>query len=71
MSNFFFRYQEIAEWIKNFEVRSDDVWIITFPRSGTTWTQEMVWLLKNDLNFEKALKEYRGHRSPFLEYVEI
>lgn len=28
------RYKEIAERIKSFNVRSDDIWIVTYPKSG-------------------------------------
>lgn len=28
--------------IKDFKVYDDDIWIITNPKCGTTWTQEMV-----------------------------
>ena len=31
-----------------------DVWVVTPPKCGTTWTQEMVWLLANDLDYEGA-----------------
>ncbi|XP_058833563.1 luciferin sulfotransferase-like [Topomyia yanbarensis] len=57
----------IAERIKKLEVFKDDVWVITFPKCGTTWTQEMVWLLNNDLNFECAKKLSLEERFPFLE----
>jgi hypothetical protein len=33
--------------IKSMEVYEDDIWIITFPKCGTTWTQEMVILFKS------------------------
>ncbi|XP_055530637.1 luciferin sulfotransferase-like [Wyeomyia smithii] len=57
----------IAERIKKFQVYEDDVWVITFPKCGTTWTQEMVWLLNNGLNFERAKKHSLEERFPFLE----
>ena len=42
--------------IYNMEVTENDIWVVTYPRSGTTWTQEMVWNIVNDLDFEKAKK---------------
>jgi len=57
----------IAERIRNFEVRPDDVWIVTYPKSGTTWTQEMVWQIVNDVNLEKGQLPLFT-RTPFLEF---
>jgi hypothetical protein len=34
--------------MKSFKIYEDDVWVVTLPKCGTTWTQEMVWLLNND-----------------------
>ncbi|XP_025837213.1 sulfotransferase 1C4 isoform X2 [Agrilus planipennis] len=62
------RYQEEANELYNFEVTPDDVWIVTFPRSGTTWTQEMVWLLSNNFDYEKAKTIPLIERFPFLEF---
>ncbi|CAH1980007.1 unnamed protein product [Acanthoscelides obtectus] len=49
-----------------FPVRDGDVWICGFPKSGTTWTQEMVWMIMHNLDFEGA-KEDIHIRVPFAE----
>ncbi|KAH8290273.1 hypothetical protein KR054_001544 [Drosophila jambulina] len=50
------------------ELREDDVWIVTLPKSGTTWMQELLWLLLNNCDFEGALSTHQELRSPFLEF---
>lgn len=59
--------EQCAERIKTMKVYEDDVWVVSFPKAGTTWTQEMVWLINNDMNFDKALDENLLDRFPFLE----
>lgn len=61
------KYRKMAKRIKEMEVYDDDTWVITYPRSGTTWTQEMVWLLNNNLNFIEAKKVDLLQRFPYLE----
>ena len=61
------RYKEWAEKIKNFEVFEDDIWLVTYPKSGTTWSQEMISLLKNGLDYDTAAKTMLHERFPFLE----
>lgn len=61
------RYYKFAEKIRNFKVREDDVWILSYPKCGTTWTQEMVWMLANNLDYETAKKIDISNRSPILE----
>lgn len=56
-----------AEHFYNFQARHDDIWIATFPRSGTTWTQELVWMIANDLDYDRAQRELLTKRSPFFE----
>ncbi|XP_048507812.1 uncharacterized protein LOC105685831 [Athalia rosae] len=63
-------YQKFADAIENFEVRNDDVWVCSFPKTGTTWTQEMVWCIANDLDFERG-KVPLPERFPFLELSSL
>ena len=55
----------------NMEVFEEDIWISSFPKCGTTWTQEMVWNIVNDLDFEKAKSEKLDERIPFFEMTAI
>lgn len=34
--------EEFAEKVKKMEIYEDDIWVVTFPKCGTTWCQEMV-----------------------------
>lgn len=63
------KFRHCANEIYGFEARPDDVWICTYPRSGTTWTQEMIWLICNDLDYETAQKITLNERFPFFEWV--
>lgn len=60
------RYKNFADKIKNFTIKSDDTWLVSFPKTGTTWTQEMIWLISNDLDF-KGAEQLLDERFPFLE----
>lgn len=71
IANNFFSYCTVAERIKNFNIRKDDVFVLTFPKSGTTWMSELLWLLMNDLDFDTAKSEYIMLRIPFIEYLLI
>uniref|UniRef100_A0A0A9WLX9 Sulfotransferase family cytosolic 1B member 1 n=1 Tax=Lygus hesperus TaxID=30085 RepID=A0A0A9WLX9_LYGHE len=60
------RYATEADKFFKIKTRNDDVWISTFPRSGTTLTQELVWMVMNDCDYEGA-KRGLWERSPFVE----
>lgn len=53
--------------IKNMEIYEDDTFLVTYPKVGTTWAQEMLWLIINDLNYEEASKVDLLLRAPFIE----
>lgn len=62
---------EVKDAILEMEVRDSDIWICSFPRSGTTWMQETVWMIANNLNYDKANNEILHIRSPFLEMHQV
>lgn len=65
------RYADYADTVYNLAVRPDDVWVISFPKSGTTWTQEMVWLLANELDYCVAAELTLDERFMFLEFSTL
>lgn len=60
-------FKPVLDRVYNFDVRKDDVYVVTSTKCGTTWAQEMVWLILNDFDFEKAKCIDLTVRSPFLE----
>ena len=39
--------QETLDKLKSLALRDDDVWIASYPKAGTTWTQYIVHLIHN------------------------
>ncbi|CAH1773533.1 unnamed protein product, partial [Owenia fusiformis] len=56
-----------AEAYDNIDLTADDCIIASYAKSGTTWTQEIVWLLYNQVNTDKAKKIELMNRCPFIE----
>ena len=38
------------------EVTKEDVWLVSYPRSGTSWLAELMWNLVNKFDFETTRK---------------
>ncbi|XP_063916833.1 sulfotransferase 1E1-like [Zophobas morio] len=53
----------------NFSVRSDDVWLLGYERSGTTVSQEIAWLICNNVDVDKAKQLTLIQRFPSLEHI--
>jgi len=64
-------YAREEKEISELSVREDDVWISSFPKCGTTWTQEMVWNIVNSLDFKTAKTTSLEERVPFLELTGL
>lgn len=56
------------ERIKKMSLRPDDVWVVTPPKCGTTWMQELSWCVGNDMDLETAKKVNQFYRFPFLDF---
>jgi len=64
-------YARLQKEIAELEVHKDDVWISSFPKCGTTWTQEMVWNIVNNLDFKTAKAVTLDERVPYLELTAL
>uniref|UniRef100_T1II83 Sulfotransferase domain-containing protein n=1 Tax=Strigamia maritima TaxID=126957 RepID=T1II83_STRMM len=58
---------KVAKQFQDFKVREDDVGVLTFPKSGTTWMEEIAYLLINDLDFDKANSTIRDMVVPYAD----
>ncbi|GAB1611067.1 sulfotransferase 4A1-like [Argonauta hians] len=55
--------------IRTFDVRPDDVWVVSWPRSGTTWVQHLVYLIHSNLDISREEEKNLEQRFHFLENV--
>ncbi|XP_059883184.1 sulfotransferase 1C4-like isoform X2 [Delphinus delphis] len=54
--------------IWNFQARPDDLLISTYPKAGTTWTQEIVDLIQNEGDIDRSQRAPTHERFPFIEW---
>uniref|UniRef100_A0A8C0WDZ1 Sulfotransferase n=1 Tax=Castor canadensis TaxID=51338 RepID=A0A8C0WDZ1_CASCN len=55
--------------IQSFEAKPDDLLICTYPKSGTTWIQEIVDMIEQNGDMEKCRRTIIQHRHPFIEWA--
>ncbi len=60
-------FRQFVDGIYDFNVKLDDVWILGFPESGVRQIQEIVWLILNDYDFDKATSTPLEERTSHLE----
>lgn len=59
------KYEKLCNRIKNFKVRPDDIWVVSFPKAGTTWIYNIVHQMRNNLDFSADFVQ------PSYKYFEI
>ncbi|XP_032071198.1 amine sulfotransferase-like [Thamnophis elegans] len=59
---------ENLDSLDSFEIRDDDIFIITYPKSGTIWTQNIVSLIVYEGHQDGTENITLFDRAPFLDY---
>ncbi|CAL4160489.1 unnamed protein product, partial [Meganyctiphanes norvegica] len=54
--------------LPQFEFRPDDILVASYPKTGTTWVQEIVYMLTHNCNVTEDDSETLETRFPYLEY---
>ncbi|ETE68661.1 Sulfotransferase 1C2, partial [Ophiophagus hannah] len=60
------------EWsrIQCFQAKPNDILICTYPKSGTTWIQEIVDMIQQDGDLQKCQRASLHYRHPFIEWAK-
>ena len=62
----------MAEPIWNFTPRKDDIWILTYPKCGTTLTAEILWQIAHGVQLDSEESKIQIlMRSPWIEISAI
>ncbi|XP_032071476.1 amine sulfotransferase-like isoform X2 [Thamnophis elegans] len=59
---------EDLDSLDSFEIRDDDIFVITYPKSGTVWTQNIVSLITYEGHRDGTENITLIDRAPWLEY---
>ncbi|XP_062980821.1 amine sulfotransferase-like [Elgaria multicarinata webbii] len=59
---------EYLETIEELEVRDSDIFIVTYPKSGTVWTQNILCLILNESHRNGTENMTTYQQAPFLDY---
>ncbi|XP_045124442.1 sulfotransferase 1A1-like [Portunus trituberculatus] len=61
-------FEKYADKYYKFELKPNDVVLLTYPKCGTTWLQEVVWTMRNNPDLDNPMANMPVNaRVPFLE----
>lgn len=60
--------EEMIPMVQQFEMFQDDCVIISYPKSGSTWLKEIVYLVANNADIDKANQTWHLMRTVFLDH---
>ncbi|XP_071550981.1 sulfotransferase 1C4-like [Panulirus ornatus] len=61
-------YTKFADRLYDFKFRKSDVVVMTWPKCGTTWTQEIIWTMRNNPDLDDPEAKISTHyRIPYIE----
>ncbi|KFM75523.1 Sulfotransferase 4A1, partial [Stegodyphus mimosarum] len=53
--------------VRNFRCRDDDIFVVSFPKTGSTWLQEIVYCILK--GFDESASKSIEERFPYLEFI--
>ncbi|XP_056418968.1 amine sulfotransferase-like isoform X2 [Hyla sarda] len=59
---------EVIDDIEHMEIRDDDVFLVTYPKSGTVWAQQILSLIFNEGHRNGTEQVVNVNRVPWVEY---
>ncbi|XP_041479021.1 sulfotransferase 1C2-like [Lytechinus variegatus] len=62
--------KDVIDRVRKFECRPDDLFIVTYPKSGTTWVENLCMLIKHDGDASHQEGAHLMMKVPFLEFVQ-
>ena len=55
--------------VREVKVREDDIWVVTPPKCGTTWLQDLTWLITNNADTDKVCYENSDDDMSLFEFI--